>query len=250
MKVAFLLLSCDKYYDMLSPFASLFNRFWPDCPFDKYAATNMIPFENDGFTPILMGADISWSAGLSAALDILGQSYDYVFVTLEDLFLCAPVDSGRVKHIIDDFIQRDGNYIRLYGHFAPSVKVTDDFGILEKGIPYRQNCVYAIWKISTLKSILHKDENAWDFEKKAVYRGYQYDGFYAVYKSQIKILNTLIKGKWVPSDYRRTCRLLPGFQTSRPRMSRFEELRLNLKRFLFHLVFILIPRKYRPHFIK
>ncbi len=248
--IAFLLLSCDKYYDMIRPFTRLMKRFWGDCPFQKFVATNKAPFEENGFTPILMGNDVSWSTGLKKALKSLQQQgFEYVLITLEDLFLRKKVSTDKIMAIIKDFIALDGNYIRFYNHFAPSKKVTADFGELPKGIPYRQNCVYALWKIDTLLSILRDGENAWDFEKTAVIRGYQYDGFYAVMKSRFSILNTLIKGKWVPSDYSRAKALLPDLETTRARMSRFDELKLNLKRAVFQLYFLIIPPKFQRKFL-
>ena len=249
-RIAIMLLSCDRYYDMIEPFAELMNRNWPDCPFDKFCATNNMPFSQYGFKPILLGEDKSWSAGLKKGLiQLKNQGYEYVFITLEDLFIVSKVDTSRVITIVSDFIRLNGNYIRFYNHFKPSKKCTDDFGELEKGIPYRQNCVYALWKIDTLLAILKDDENAWEFEKIAVCRGYDYDGFYAVYKSQFKILNTLIKGKWVPSDFKKAKKFLPNLKTSRQIMSYGEELKLNLKRGAFHVFFWLVPEKFQKKFI-
>lgn len=249
-KVAFLVLSCDKYYDLLSPFSILFNRFWPDCPYQKFAATNTKAFKEGGFNPILMGEDISWSAGLRKVLTELSKSYDYVLITLEDLFLRKTVDSKDIETTIASFVEKNGNYLRFYSHFKPSKRVTTQFGLLEKNTPYRQNCVYAIWRIEVLMAILRDDENAWDFEKKAVHRGYEYDGFYAVYKSKFKILNTLIKGRWVPYDYRKVRKLIPGFSSKREKMSKREEMILNLKRFIFRLFFTIIPKHYQMRILK
>ena len=248
---AFLLLSCDKYFDIISPFAKLMSRFWSDCPYPKFAATNTRAFKEEGFNPILMGDDSSWSTGLKRAceqLEMLG--YKYVLITLEDLFLKDKVNTEKVSAIVSEFIKIDGNYIRFYKHFDPPRRVNSLFGELPKNTPYRQNCVYALWKISTLKNILKDGENAWDFEKIAVERGYEYDGFYAVYENQFKILNTLIKGKWVPSDFRRARRLLPELKTERQKMTIWEELKLNCKRGAFCTVCAVLPQKLQKQILK
>lgn len=59
--VALLVLSCDMYSDLWESYAILFNRFWPESPYDKYLASNTIGFNSHGFKPILMGPDKTWS---------------------------------------------------------------------------------------------------------------------------------------------------------------------------------------------
>lgn len=248
--IAFLLLSCDKYYEMIDPFAELMNRFWGDCKWPKFAATNVRPYDKRGFTPILTGEDSSWSAGLKTVLlQLKERKFEYVFITLEDLFLKAPVDNERVLAIVDEFMKIDGNYIRFYTHNTRAKKVNEYFAEIAKGTPYRHNCVYALWKIDTLLEVLKDDENAWEFEKIAVKRSDKYDGFYTVNKSQFKILNTLIKGKWVPYDYRYAKRLLPNLKIEKPMMSKMDELKLNLKRGAFLMVHC-APTFIRKRFIK
>ena len=39
-KLAILMLSCDKYSDLWDDFFNLKERFWPDCPYHCYLATD------------------------------------------------------------------------------------------------------------------------------------------------------------------------------------------------------------------
>ena len=38
-----LVCSCDKYADLLDPFAVLWQKYWPDCPFETVLVTETKP---------------------------------------------------------------------------------------------------------------------------------------------------------------------------------------------------------------
>lgn len=44
-QTAYVVLSCDSYNDIWEPYGELFNRFWPDCPYDCFLATHHIVFD-------------------------------------------------------------------------------------------------------------------------------------------------------------------------------------------------------------
>ena len=70
---AYVVLSCDPYSDIWDVYGQLFERFWPDCPFDLYLASHHKSFDKYGFKPILLGEDISWSHGLIVLIDKLEE---------------------------------------------------------------------------------------------------------------------------------------------------------------------------------
>ena len=84
-QIAYVVLSCDPYADIWDAYGELFQRFWPDCPYDCYIASHHIEFNRFGFKPLLIGDDISWSHGLIVLLDILKkEGYEYA---ITDMFV-------------------------------------------------------------------------------------------------------------------------------------------------------------------
>ena len=245
-KIAVLVLSCDKYSDLWEFYAELFNRFWPDCPYDKYLASNIIEFNSNGFKPILMGADETWSRGVKIALSKLKDNYDYVFTTLEDSPLVANVDNNYVVKAFESFTADDGNFLRTYMMVKPKIKpINEYYGEVENNTPYRQTCAYAVWKIKTLCEILDEKESAWDFERIGVKRGYNYDKFYCIYKNKFQLINLVIKGKLSRGSYTKLKELIPSVNLNRQQFSIIENVRNNS-----HAYFVLMALKFIPQKIQ
>jgi hypothetical protein len=232
--IAFLVLSCDKYSDLWEPFAQLFERYWPDCPFDKYFASNQTPFDKYGFQPILMGEDKTWSSGLQTALLQLKNKYDYVLITLEDLFILERVDNEFVNESIKSFVYIRGNYLKLYVQRKPHNQLNKYFGELAKNVPYRHNCVYSVWKIDTLLNILVPNENAWEFEKVGAERIANTDGFYSSMTNCFIIANTLIKGKWAKTELKKIKKDISNIQIQRDLLSNIEERKYYIRKYFLN----------------
>jgi hypothetical protein len=234
-KICFLVLSCDKYSDLWNPYAQLFERYWPDCPFDKYFATNQIPFDKYGFQSILMGEDKTWSMGLIDTLNKLKDKYDYVLITLEDLFLIEKVDTTYIADCINEFADKNGNYLRLFTRTEIHKGDGEYINTIVKNLSYRHNCVYAMWKIETLSDILIPAENAWEFEKIGAKRTANMDGFFYSNKNAFVFSNVVIKGKWRRAAIKEIQQLLPGLEIKREAFSVTYELYfyLYVKFFLF-----------------
>lgn len=209
-RIAFIVLTCDKYSDLWPMYNHFFERFWPDCPYDKYFVTNDLDFDNSNFEFIKIGKDESWSDGLMKALEYLKIKYEYIFITLEDTPIIEKVSQKKISEILKTFYQLDGNFISFYtagNNGAPTLKLNEYFGIIEKGALYRPNCVYSFWKISVLEDLLVREENAWEFERYGSVRSDKYDKFFMVYNNFFKISNTIVKGKWQMSEYKRIKKL-------------------------------------------
>jgi hypothetical protein len=240
-KVAFLVLSCDKYSDLWNPFAQLFERYWPDCPFDKYFASNQVPFNKYGFLPVLMGEDKTWSSGLQTALFQLKDKYDYVLITLEDVMITDKVDTLFVASCIRECINRDGNYLKMYKKTKFPKSQEPYIEESRQNIPYRHNCVYALWKIETLLNVLVPDENAWEFEKIGAKRTATMNGFYCVVHNAFVLANTVVKGKWVRRELNKIMTELPDISINREILSAKEEQRLYRHEKLFRYFFSYVP---------
>lgn len=238
---AFVVLSCDKYSDLWPIFICFFEKNWSDCPYDKFFITNNLEVKTNSFSSIKLGNDETWSIGLLKSLTILEEKYKYVFITLEDLFILKVVDTSYINKSIELFKESDGNYLRFYTKRKPHSKFNEYFGILEKGVPYRQNCVYSFWKIETLKQIISPQENAWEFEKLGTKRSETMAGFYCSTKNCFTISNSIVKGKWVPKELELIKKQIPNFVPQRNILSARDSKRLYMQELYFNIFFKYVP---------
>lgn len=245
MKIALLVITCDKYSDLWPIFIGQFNKNWEECPFDKYFITNQKETSSSHFKAIKVGINETWSSGLYKALELLKQNYEYVFVTLEDSILLEKVNNDVFLKISNIFINENGNYLKFITKPKFDIYHNNYYGIISPNSLYRPTCVYSLWKICVLQDLLKIDENAWEFERFGSVRSDSYDKFYVVYDNFFKISNTIIKGLWVRKEKKKMLKL--GYEISRERktMNLFKTLLLYFKTFNFKAFNILIPWKYR-----
>lgn len=196
--LAVLVVSCDKYSDLWKPFFECFRRFWPDCPFNIYLLSNKKAYNEHGVRCILTGDDPSWSDSLIKGVSQVKE--DYIFMFLDDLFLAEPVDNKEVMEIFQWVMEFDVSYVRMNPMKKKADKpFNDSVGIISKGALYRTSTVMAVWKKEVLLDLLKVGESAWDFELHGSVRSDKYDDFYVVWKNNFEIINTVIRGKWLPS---------------------------------------------------
>ena len=241
-KIAILIISCDKYSDLWEPCVNIFNKTWPDCPYDKYIATNVVEFNYRGFSNILMGEDKSWSFGLKNVLAKLQNQYDYVFTLLEDYYFIEQIDNDYIMSMFDAFVKAGGNFLSLFKLPSRLKPYNEYFGELENNIPYRQSCVFTLWKIETLNAILKDEENAWEFEKIGVVRGFRYEKFFGSFHNY-KVINVVIKGKLVPKDYRILKSILPNVDLKRDSFNTFEIWIMRVRDFFIMCFLKYVPKK-------
>ena len=210
-KIAFVVLSCDPYSDLWDCYGQLFNRFWPDCPFNCYMASHHVEFNKYGFKSILLGEDISWSHGLIVLLDNLKtKGYEYAMIAFDDLLLCEKVDNDYLLSATDLFLVDKGDCLRFVTEKASrTYKYNDLYGKMGLRVPYRVTLGFAIWNIDILKKIVIDGESAWQFEKNATERSFDYDKFYCTKKSPFKFLNLVIKRKIDVKEYHKLKTLIP-----------------------------------------
>ncbi len=246
-KIAVLVISCDKYSDLWDPCIRMFNKFWPDCPFDKYIMSNHKRINATGFKNITIGDDKSWSHGLKLALDILKKDYDYVFTLLEDYYFVESINNQNTIQMFDNFIKLNGNFLSLF-KLPSKLKYigNNHFGELENNIPYRQSCVFTLWNIKTLYNILDDKENAWEFEKVGVKRGFLYSGFYGSFNN-FSVINVIIQGKLYKKDYKKLKSIFPDIVINRPMFSIIENFKMRFRDTLVHLFLIYVPSNIKSY---
>ena len=230
-KLAVLVISCDNYSDLWETCAKIFKSNWPDCPYEKFILTNEVEYTGETFINLSIGKDLDWSSNLKKALKLLeNRGYNYVFTMVEDYFFGDIVDTAYFQEIANSFTSIKGDFLRLQNSIDPRIESMKNpyFGKVENYIPYRQTVAFSIWRIEVLDNLLKVGENAWEFEKIGVRRGFSYEGFYAITDNFFKTINLVIKGKIVPSELKKIKKIHPDLILNRKVMSSVYFIGMNL----------------------
>lgn len=166
-RAAVLVSSCDRFSDLWAPFFCLVRKFWPDCPFRLFLITNHLRLDNGCAQSLALGEDRGWGTNL---LDALGQiDADYIIYFQEDQYLLGPVDTARLLE--DLALLAEGGVDALsFRAIKPKGVETSEVrdGVFQWPLDSRGGvyCDPAIWRKSSLASIIQRGETAWDFLEK------------------------------------------------------------------------------------
>jgi len=196
---AILILSCDKYADLWSPFFEAFFKNWLDCPYQIYLGSNLKKFSDKKVRTILSGKDIDWS---TSYLKILSQIPEkYILVWPEDAFIITKVNTTLINSCFTYLEQKKAKHIQacpIVPADTKNIPKNQYFGTYEKTRPYRIN-VKGFWDKKYLQSILIKGESPWHFEVIGSYRTSYEDGFYFSSKPIFDYIHIVEKGKLIRS---------------------------------------------------
>ena len=196
-----LVVSCDRYRDLWTPFFTLFKRYWPDCNMPVYLGTNCAHADVAGVTILNAGEDEAWSRRLRYFLQTIDTSY--VLVMLEDFFLDRRVSNAEILRQIELLQRLDGVALRLFPN-PPADYFLDGVGILHVQSPYRVSLQAAIWNRRRLMDLLVDEESPWEFERRGSKRSRALSGgFYSVAKAVIHYQHVVERGEWFRSCARR-----------------------------------------------
>ena len=163
--VAVVVSSCDKYRDLWTPFFTLFFRYWPDCPYPVSLITNFETYSDTRVRTIRMGRDRNWSSILAGSLRRIREPL--VLIMMEDYLLDRPVDTERIRRLVDYMKRKGAAYLRLFPVPGPDVLCADNpqLGEIHKGAEYRLSLQAAIWDRRTLLKLLRWGESPWELER-------------------------------------------------------------------------------------
>jgi hypothetical protein len=247
--LAVLVISCDAYSDLWSPFFKLYFRYWSDNKFDTFLLSNFKKYSDSRVGSIIVGEDKSWSNNLINALKKLDK-YEYVLLLMEDGFFKEKVDDVTLNGIIKKFTLNKGNFLTLINEPEPNKPYDRDYGEISIGAPYRSTATFAVWKINTLLSLLDGKENAWEFEKKGAIRSDKFDQFYSVYHDQFKVIHGVIKGQWLSSAIEELKALGIKVKTDRGIYSNKYQVFLSIYKVVRKVIFKITPFKFRRKLVK
>lgn len=202
---ALVISSCDAYEDLWQPFFFLFDKHWPDCPFDVYLVT-------DGKQPMIPRVRVlvsdkgpSWTDRLH---DCVGRlPVRYVMLMLEDFFLRSRVNNTRLLQCLDFALKRNCDLLRLCGP-KPTTKLNGNgtIGTSEAWQRYRITTQTGLWRRGYLLEMLRPEMNIWQFELDGTERAQRNSqAIYATWKRIIPYRgwfshHVVEKGKWLAHE--------------------------------------------------
>lgn len=192
--VAVLVVSCDRYADLWSPFFCQLSEYWSDCPFPVYLVSNEKAAADINAVSLRVGPDMSWSDNLRTALDDVKE--EYVLLFIDDLFLIDHVNTPALLHVVEEFIDAGGESLKLAGARQLLGSVRHLFRRIPEGTAYRCSTVMTLWSRRVLSGMLLPGENAWEFEINGSARCDKHPEFYATAVDYFSIVNGVIKGRW------------------------------------------------------
>ena len=199
-KVAFLVVSCDHYSDLWKPLFKTFHKYWADCPYKLYLASNFKQYEDSKVNNISYGEDQPFSTNLINILKKIEE--EHIILWFEDVFLSKKVNNEFVTNLVNNAISLDLDHLKLqidsplyYGN------ETELFGPIPRGVKYRAAIGMALYKRSTLDQLLIPGESAWELDKST--RADNLDLEFHSLNSKLRFnkpfitINSVIKGKWI-----------------------------------------------------
>lgn len=220
-----LVTSCEKYRDVEAPFCRLWQRYWPDCPFELVAVRETA--EIGGFDRVVAtGYGKSWSEMLVAALEAIATPY--VIMLMNDYYLESKVDTARIVELVAEAKAKNALNLRMNPNPPKAIKNT----------AYAISCQAGIWNREFLLSLARRTRSAWEFER---YGSFMFDEsdereLLVTERKEFPFLDVIHKGYWEPwgvellrrerIDYDFSLRGTP------PLMVRLKEA---IKRFVFRL---------------
>jgi hypothetical protein len=174
-----LVLTSNKYVNILPGFAHFMDKFWPD---ERQPVTVMRydvrpPKLPQRYATPAVGkqADFSWSAGLLAHLSNFHGSH--VLLMLEDYYLTQPVDRELIGKLWEWMIDHpnvaklDLSGDRLKTPYTPA-EMVHGVQLIESApdAPFQASLQAAIWRRDFLMDCLVPGETPWEFEKRGTRR--------------------------------------------------------------------------------
>jgi hypothetical protein len=246
-QLAVIVSSFDGMDDLWNPFWTLFFRFWPDCPYDRYLISNHKTFQDSRVKTIPVGEDRGWAANLRTALESMPNRY--VLYLQEDYLINAPIHSERIQRLANTHRNSGAICLCLYPRYNCRTPYTGDqsVDVVNEATPFRVSLQTSIWDKAALLALLRDDESQWQFEYRA---SRETHGLILTDRARITDPSTwavpyfvtgVVRGKWVP-DALKLCRA-QGIRIDRNRRAthRFWRLRLLGARVKWYFKFGRVP---------
>ncbi len=164
--LSILVMSCDKYSGIWDDFFNLKEKFWPDCPYKTYLATDSKAYKKDGVEVIHFGNIREWSKCVRETIKKVDTPY--VCLWLEDALICEQINTSIIESDMDYIVNNDVEFfcIEVKRRFKPETmeEIAPHIRVIDPHQRYGVDTAVAIWEKSYFLEKLQKDCNAWQFE--------------------------------------------------------------------------------------
>lgn len=210
MNIRVAVISCEAYSDALKPFFSLFQKFWPDCP---YPITLVTDRYSGGDLPMVTDVHAfnspSWCKILEHYAKSAGEAVTCLYQ--EDMFFSGPVIPELIEHGVQEMVERDSACVRLYPCPGPDADYGDPyFGIVTRGQRYRISCQNALWKNEYLAEVASHFNTPQEFELGGTLLSNSMPGEVLAFKRDVTpypvqyLVTAIVSGRWLP-DAKKLC---------------------------------------------
>lgn len=237
-----LVVSCDKYADCWEPFSLCLQKFWPDCPYPVYLATETKEAPcNTIYKKAIHSQNKSWTGLLREVCNQI--STEYIFLVLEDHWLADTVRTDKIAEVLG-VLQQNTSVGLVYLDFpqkkSPIWKNDSSFYEILPNTAYRLSAGPSIWRKNFLLLTCNDDIDAWNFERLKSFDPSTFS--YTVlsccqsrYK-RVDVSGAILRRKWqsfVPKFAKEEN--LPIDFSQRQIMSFQDNVKLSIKSFIFNL---------------
>jgi len=197
-RTAVLMITCKRYKQVWMPFWTLFNKYWPDCPYRVAMGTDFDQY--DGIETIEIGRDLGWSDNCIYLLNQLTE--DRVILFFEDFLPIDTFNTDRIRRLVRHSFDYNIGCLRLAPCPGPTAPwpYTSSLGILQPHDAYRLSLQTALWDRRLLLQLLKSGENGWDTEIKGTARASKRpEHFVSVWRGESPIpyyITAVVKGTW------------------------------------------------------
>ena len=174
--------STDSFEDCWHPFFTLFNVYWPQCPYPIVLNTETKPYSHPALDVSVSQVGIDWSGegriswGDCVIRCLQSINTEYILYMQEDYFLNSAVDGVVLEEFLDVMRNHNVAHIRLMELDRSGVVHQEMFHPLlwqiKKNANYRISLQAGLWRRSALLGYLRAGESAWHFERFGTRRAY------------------------------------------------------------------------------
>lgn len=196
MDCSLLVLSCDSYEDLWQPFFQLKDKYWEDCKFETYIATETKSCKYAKALKYNYPIE-QWTTRIRKSLEEI--STKYVLIMDGDFFIRNYVDQKRIDYVLKNFNDNTAffNFEKEYDNNNVECGL-DGFKKRINGI-CKISCQAGIWNREKLIKLLNVSCSPWEWERLNIARDYDYyinSGDYVI-DYGFKVGNfSIVHGKW------------------------------------------------------
>ena len=161
----------DNFEDCWIPFFTLFQKYWPECPYPIVLNTETKDFHFEGLdiqcSKVAVGESrrLTWSECLARSLDAIDTPY--ILYLQEDFFLEAPVKQVQLDVFLAEIRAGRADVIRLLecggaGPWHPTENPL--LWAVDQKAKYRIALQAALWRKSSLRAHIRLHESPWQLE--------------------------------------------------------------------------------------